>query len=269
MTRFGIIGTGSLGTSLLRAAATHAPEMGLFAASRDPSQMEKLRREIPGLVAAAPEDLANAADLVVLCVPADAYLPLCGRIAPHLGSHTIVVSVANTVPLATIAERVRVPVVKVIPTLAHVVGRGVSLLVAGPGAEHEHVDVVRRVFARFSVPILIDGRDDRVASNVAGSALALFAALCDAFVSANAARAETLNRPLLDAMMAETAGAVAALAKAGYGWGDIVHATATPGGMTQAALDVLASHFPRIANDMVAATFARQAEIQNRKQATP
>ena len=74
------------------------------------------------------------------------------------------------------------PVVKVIPTLAHVVGRGVSLLVAGPGAKPEHVDAVRRVFARFSMPMLIDGRDDRVASNVAGSALALFAALCDAFV---------------------------------------------------------------------------------------
>ena len=161
----------------------------MFAASRDPSQTEKLRREIPGLVAATPEDLARAADLVVLCVQPDAYLPLCDRIAPHLGSHAIVISVTNTVPLASIAERVRVPVVKVIPTLAHVVGRGVSLLVAGPGAEPEHVEAVRRVFARFSVPMLIDGRDDRVASNVAGSALALFAALCDAFVSANAARA--------------------------------------------------------------------------------
>jgi pyrroline-5-carboxylate reductase len=169
--------------------------------------------------------------------------------------------------LASIAERVRVPVVKVIPTLAHVVGRGVSLLVAGPGAEPEHVDAVRRVFARFSVPMLIDGRDDRIASNVTGSVLALFAALCDTFVSANAARAESLGRPMLDAMMAETVAAVAALAKAGYGWSDIVHATASPGGMTQAALDVLTSHFPQIANDMVAATFARQAELHNCKQA--
>jgi pyrroline-5-carboxylate reductase len=268
MTRFGIIGTGSLGTSLLRAAATHAPEIGLFAANRDPSQMEKLRCEIPGLLAATPEDLAKAADLVVLCVSPDAYLALCDRIAPHLGS-TIVISVTNTIPLASIAERVRVPVVKVIPTLAHVVGRGVSLLVAGPGAKPEDVEAVRRVFARFSVPIMIDARNDRVASNVAGSALALFAALCDAFVSANAARTETLARPVLDAMMAETVGAIAALANAGYGWGDIVRATATPGGMTQAALDVLASQFPQIANDMVAATFARQAEFLNRKQAIP
>jgi pyrroline-5-carboxylate reductase len=62
---------------------------------------------------------------------------------------------------------------------------------------------------------------------------------------------------------------VAALASAGYDWRDIVHATATPGGMTEAALDVLTSRFPQIAEDMVAATFARQAEIQIGKQASP
>src|SRR5262249_45361995 len=150
-------------------SATHAPDIRLLAASRRASQLEKLRCEIPGLVGATLEQLAQRADLVVLCVPPDAYLSLCDRIAPHLGSRAIVISVANSVSLATIAERVRRPVVKVIPTLAHVVGRGVALVVAGPGAEVEHVDAVRGVFARFSVPMLIDARDDRVASNVAGS----------------------------------------------------------------------------------------------------
>ena len=176
-------------------------------------------------------------------------------------------SVNNTVPLATIAEHAHKPVVKAIPTIAHLVGRGVSLLVAAPGALPEHIEAVRAVFAHFSLPIVIDGRDDRVASNVAGSALALFAALCDTFVSANAARAATLDRATLDAMMAETAGPVAALVKAGYSWSDIVRATATPGGMTHAALDVLTSRFPQIADDMVEATFARQAAIQNRQEA--
>ena len=166
MTRLGIIGTGRLGTTLLRAAAVHAPEIELLASSRDPARIAALRREIPALAAATPEDLARSADLVVLCVPADAYLPIAERIAGHLGPMAIVVSVANTVSLAAIAARVRAPVVKVIPTLAHVVGRGVALLVAGPGAQPAHVESVRRVFARFSVPVQIDGRDDRVASNM-------------------------------------------------------------------------------------------------------
>ena len=269
MTRLGIIGTGRLGATLLRAAAIHAPTIGLAAASRDPARVAALQREIPRLAAASPEDLARACDLVVLCVPNDACLPLAERIAGHLGQGAIVISVSNTVPLAAIAERVRVPVVKVIPTLAHVVGRGVALLVAGPGAGPAHVEAVRGVFAHFSLPLLIDERDARVASNVGGSALALFAALCDMFVAANAARAQTLERATLDAMMAETAAAVAALAQAGHGWNDIVGATATPGGMTHAALQILASGFPRIAEDMVEATFATQAALAKRAGGAP
>jgi competence protein ComER len=264
MTRLGIIGTGRLGATLLRAAATHAPDIELTVASRDPARGQALQREIPSLRCASPEDLARAVDLVVLCVPPEIYPTLCERIGPHLGAGAIVVSVANTVPMDVIAERVRVPVVKVIPTLAHVVGRGVSLLVAGPGALARHVDTVREVFARFSLPVSIDERDDRVASNVAGSAIALFARLCDSFVSANAARAQTLERATLDAMMAETAAAIAALAQAGHRWDDIVHATATPGGMTHAALDVLSSRFPQIAEEMVEATFTTQAAIRKR-----
>jgi pyrroline-5-carboxylate reductase len=65
-------------------------------------------------------------------------------------------------------------------------------------------------------------------------------------------------------MMAETAAAIAALAQAGHRWDDIVHATATPGGMTHAALDVLSSRFPQIAEEMVEATFTTQAAIRKR-----
>lgn len=265
MTRLGIIGAGRLGATLLRAAAIHAPAFALTASNRDPARVAALQREIPRLVAAAsPEDLARNSDLVVLCVSQEACLPVAERIAGHLGSGAIVISVSNTVTLAAIAERVRVPVVKVIPTLAHVVGRGVALVVAGPGAEPAHVEAVRGAFAHFSLPLLIDERDARVASNVGGSALALFAALCDMFVAANATHAQSIERATLDAMMAETAAAVAALAQAGYGWADIVGATATPGGMTHAALDILNSGFPRIAEDMVEATFAMQAALAKR-----
>jgi pyrroline-5-carboxylate reductase len=262
MTRLGIIGTGSLGTALLRAAATHAPDIALIVSSRDPSRVETLRREIPALTAAAPEELAKTADLVLLCVPPAVYLGLLERIAGHFGPSAILVSVTNSVSLEAIASRVSVPVVKAIPTLAHVVGRGNALLCAGPRALPEHVEAVKRVFARFSRPVTIDPRDDRVASNVAGSALALFAAMCGAFVDANAQRARTLDVTALNVMMAETLAAIASLAQAGHTWNDIVRTTATPGGMTEAALDRLMSRFPQIANEMVTATFDRQTQIQ-------
>jgi pyrroline-5-carboxylate reductase len=123
---------------------------------------------------------------------------------------------------------------------------------------------VATVFAGFSRPIVIDASDDRVASNISGSALALFAALADSFVTANVSRATKLDRRALDGIMAETLGGIAALVEAGYSWNEIVRTTATRGGMTEAALNVMMSRFPQIANAMVDVTFAKQAEIQSR-----
>jgi pyrroline-5-carboxylate reductase len=264
MTQLGIIGTGSLGTALLRAASKFAPEIFLVASSREPSRIETLRHEIPALKAATPEKLASECDLVLLCVSPEAYLPLVDRIAGHLKPRTILVSVTNSVSLETIGRRVAVPVVKIIPTMAHIVGRGNVLLIAGPLARSEHMGSVAAVFARFSKPIVIDPSDDRAASNISGSALALFAALADSFVTANASRATKLDRRALDGMMTETLGAIATLMEAGYSWSEIVRTTATRGGMTEAALNVMMSQFPEIASGMVDVTFAKQAEIQSR-----
>jgi competence protein ComER len=261
----GIIGTGSLGTALLRAAARFAPDLTLIASSRDPARIDALRREIPALRGDAPENLARASDLILLCVPPEAYLPVIDRVAGYLRPQTVLVSVTNSVSLETIAERVAVPVVKVIPTMAHVVGRGNALLIPGPRADTDHVQAIRRVFARFSKPTVINPADDRVASNISGSALALFAALAESFVAANLPRAKTITRDELNHMMAETLGAIAALVQAGYDWSEIVRTTATRGGMTEAALNLMMSQFPQIAGAMVATTFARQAELQSRE----
>jgi competence protein ComER len=120
---------------------------------------------------------------------------------------------------------------------------------------------LHRFFSAFSRPILIDDRDSRVASNVAGSALALIASFCEAFVEANAARAVTLDRAELTAMMAETLGAVSALVQHGYGFAEIVRDTATPGGATEAALGAAST---LSASDIVEATFRWQATMQDR-----
>src|SRR4051812_14837952 len=185
MTHLGIIGTGSLGSALLRAASRFAPDLVLIASSRDPSRIELLRREIPALKGATSEDLARASDLVLLCVPPEAYLPVIGGIAGCLRPQTVLLSVTNLVALEANAEGVAVPVVKLVPTMAHVVGRGNALLIAGPRAGADHIEAIRQVFARFSKPTVIDPADDRVASNISGSALALFAALAESFVAAN------------------------------------------------------------------------------------
>lgn len=260
--RVGIIGAGRIGSLLARATARYAPSVLLSVASRNRARCATLQRDVPTLTIAEPEDLAAHVDIVILAVPPDAYLDLLGSLAPRLAADCVLVSLTNGIALERLAALVANPIVKAIPTMAHLVGRGASLVMAGPHAEARHVDRVVGFFSAFSRPLVIDDRDARVASNAAGCFLALAAAFTDAFVEANAKRTITLDRPNLDAMAAEALGAVADLAAAGHRFSEIAAATATPGGPTEAALDALLRSVAPLAGEIVEATFRRQAEQQ-------
>ena len=257
--KVGIVGTGRLGSMLLRTAARSAQETLLYAAGRNRGQLAAMRRAIPSLTVAEIDSVACAAELLILCVPPDAYGALLRQCSGCLLESSIVVSVTNGVPLEAIGDLVPNPVVKVIPTMAHTVGRGIALVTPGPRAEPSHIDVVRRFFGSFSKPILIEDRDSRVASNVAGSWLALLAAICAIFVRSNETRAFALSRGALEEMMSESIGAVSDLLASGFSYDDIVQGTATPGGTTEAALQILQERFPMLATAMVEETFRRQA----------
>lgn len=254
----GVIGTGRIGSILLRAVTRHAPDVRLLLAGRNEAAVAALAREMPGLTPLRARVLASEADLVLLAVPPQAYLQLATDIAPHLRADAVLVSLTNGVALSALGACVSCPIVKVIPTMALIAGRGVSLVSTGPHAEPSHVERVRCFFGRISRPLLIDDRDSRVASNVAGSALAIVAAFCRAFVAANAERAVALDEAALTAAMAETLGALSTLVEEGHSFEEIVEATATPGGVTAAALEVLA-RWP--VPDMVETTFVRQAAM--------
>ncbi len=260
-----VMGTGRLAGTLSR-ASLRAPSLDEVAVmGRDPAARDRLVAANPGLGAGDP-DFASRADLVVLAVAPQAYREVVEAIAPHLPRSAILVSVTNGVSLEEMGGWTSNPVVKVIPTIAQTVGRGATLVVPGPRATPADVASVTAWLGRFSLPVEIREIDSRVASNVAGSAVAILACFARAFLAANAKRAHAVGQASLDAMMAETLIAVGELARAGISFDEIVASTATPGGVTEAALQPLAGTIETVCRAMVEASFERQAELQAEKQ---
>lgn len=259
--RIGLVGTGRIAAVLAAASAPHGETLVW---GRNGAACEALVARAPGLRAASLEELAQA-DLVVLAISPDAYRDMLRKLAPLLAPGSVVVSVTNGVSLADIGALVANPVVKAIPTVAQTVSRGVTLIVRGPRASDGDVERVRRWLAAFSAPALVDAVDIRVASNAAGSAVALMAEFAAAFARANAERATGLSRIEIERMLAETLGAIGALAHAGLSLEEMVATTATPGGVTEAALDVLRASAGELCARMVEASFVRQAELQDSK----
>lgn len=91
-----VLGPGLLGGSILLAAHARQPDVRLAAWSWQPAELAAL--DALGLPVRATGDLAAAvadADLVVLCVPPAAIVPLGERVAPHLPLGAVVTDVGS------------------------------------------------------------------------------------------------------------------------------------------------------------------------------
>ncbi|CAH1663693.1 NADP oxidoreductase [Hyphomicrobiales bacterium] len=256
-----IAGTGRLAKVLAEAGVRTSAAGTIAVVGRNSAARDALLAAVPGLQAGEPE-WASRADLLVLAVSPHAYREVLTAFTPHLAPSTIVVSVTNGVALETIGRWTANPVVKAIPTIAQAVGRGAVPVVAGPAAKSSDVALVKDWFVRFGLPADVTEADIRVASNVAGSAIAIFALFARAFVSTNAVRANDVSRSSLDTMIAESLVATGELLRRGYDYEAIISSTATPLGVTEAVIDPLARIAPALCERMIEAGIRRQSELQ-------
>lgn len=259
-----VIGTGRIGSVL--AQAWSRAGLDVIISGRNLAAADALASCHAGVrCLPLPEALAECR-VMVLAIPPAAYLPLLQAWADRLAPECIVVSLTNGVTLEAIGKATRNPLVKLVPTLAQTVQRGAMPVIAGPHAALADVEAIMALAALIGRPVLVQDEDARVASNVAGSALAIMSRLGEAFVASNADRAIHLGEADLMAMMAETFGAISDLVSRGHALSDIIAATATPEGVTHAQLAVLDADVHALAERIVAASFARQTSLQSDSQ---
>jgi pyrroline-5-carboxylate reductase len=112
--------------------------------------------------------------------------------------------------------------------------------------------------------VIAQDSDCRALSNLAGSGLAIAAEFARLCVSANEGALSFVGREMLDAIMAETFSAVAALHAGGRSFEAIITETAVPGGMTEAAITMLRNDGRIVIEAMMQETFRRQAFLRTR-----
>jgi competence protein ComER len=261
----GIIGTGAVGSMLVRAHSRFGSQerFRIEAWNRSPERLEALRSAVPGLGSgAAVEAIAERASMLVLCLPAGPYLQMAAALAPAMRPGAVFVCVSSAVDLGLLSQVVARPIVRMVPSLAHVEGRGVSLLVPGPMATPDHVDLVRSFMEPMSLPMEVTEADARIATNVTGCGPAIFACFAEVLAETAARSATGLSRDTLEQMSAETLAGVAALLDASWRLPEITREVATGGGTTEAAVAVLRTRLPEVLEEMHQATFTRQAMLR-------
>lgn len=266
----GLIGMGAMGRMLVNAhfAFGNRDAYDLTIASRDTSVLDALRSDHEALRVDPPSQLAERAEMVFVCVPPFPYLDVVSEIAHHLTADKIFVCISNGVPIDELGALMEAPVVKIIPSMAHCIGRGVSLVTPGPRAEENHVRAVEAFIRPFAMPYRVTPQDMRLASNITGCGPAVMAHFVNILVNESAERTTDASRADLFRLAGETFFATAQLIENGMTPQEIADEAATGGGTTEMALQTLTEPLQQAISAMIAATQAREDSIRARSSGT-
>jgi pyrroline-5-carboxylate reductase len=209
-----------------------------------------------------PDDAAiGEARTVLLCVKPQLWKEAAAQVAPRLAADAVIVSVAAGVRSADIAHAFGGrAVARVMPTTAAAIGRGAASVYADTPA------ALARAHALFEpLGVVVELSDEgqmHAATGVSGSAPAYLYAFIEALEGAGAA-AGLAPKDAARLARSTIAGAAALLAQTGEEPADLRRQVTSPGGTTEAALNVLLgpTGFPTLLREAVGQAVRRSKEL--------
>lgn len=257
-----MLGAGRLGGALIEGWRM----AGVFPATsliiREPYPNDAVHAAVAAGARLNPDDATlSEAKTVLLAVKPQTWREAAAQIAPHLAPDAVIVSVAAGVKSADISQAFEGRrVARVMPTTASAIGQGTtSIYGADPEAR-------ARAHALFGpVGTVVDLEDEEqlhAATGVSGSAPAYLYAFIEALEAAGAA-AGLAPADASRLARATVTGAAALLARGNDEPAELRKQVTSPGGTTQAALDVLMGEagFGPLLEKAVAAATARSKEL--------
>lgn len=266
MTRYGFIGTGSMGGMLIRQfirTGVAAPG-DITACSRTGASARALATETGITVKDSNLEVAGNADVVFICVrPLDVHDVLVG-IHDVLSKNTLLVSIASCVTLADLSawSGPDVRCARIIPSVTAEEHSGISLVTWGSSVTPADKELVFSLFSAIGTPVEIEERHIEVYSDLTSCAPALFAAMMQEYAAA-AVRKEGVPPALAEFLVRHAMiGTAWLLTGKETGFGDIIGRVATKGGITEEGVSVLRKRLPGVYDELLDATLAKHELVR-------
>jgi pyrroline-5-carboxylate reductase len=257
-----IIGVGRMGGALIAGWRVAGSVALTDLMLRDPHPgAEALAAEAAGARLNMPDAELSRAQTVILAVKPQLWRGAAAAIAPYLATDAAIISIMAGVGAVDLSAALgQRPVARVMPTTAAAIRKGAFSVFA------QREDLRERVRALFApLGVVVDLADEgamHVATGASGSAPAYLYAFIEALESA--AEANGLSPDSARRLARSTiTGAAALLDQSGEDPAELRRQVTSPGGTTQAALEVLMgdSGFPDLLTRAVAAAARRSREL--------
>ncbi|MEH7093791.1 late competence protein ComER [Neobacillus vireti] len=259
----GIIGTGNMGRVLVEALidGKAASPSSLMITNRTKSKAMLLKDKYKDLlIGANPEEVAAQSDLIFICIKPLDIRKMLDQINPHLSPDKCLVSITSPVSTRQIENRVSCSTVRVIPSITNRALAGVSLVTYGENCSDHWKMKLEKLISKISVPVCIDERITRVASDIVSCGPAFFSYLLQNFIKA-AVKETEIDTETATVFASEMIVGLGELIKQGhYTLPSLQEKVCVKGGITGEGIKVLDSELGPVFEHVFQATHAKFKE---------
>ncbi|MEE9381480.1 MAG: pyrroline-5-carboxylate reductase [Hyphomonadaceae bacterium] len=256
-----LIGAGNMGAALVGGWLKASDALTLTLV--DPGPSERVTEWVDaGKVSLNPEP--SLADILVIAVKPQIFGEVADSLQHWIGPDTLVLSVMAGIQIDMLQKRLGTErVIRAIPNTPGLIGQGVTLLAAPKNANDADIAMARQLLEPLGV---VEGpmEESRLSAGMAISACSPAYVFLLAEAMAAAGEAEGLD-PELAGRIARQAiqGSAALMASSDETFKELRRAVTSPGGTTQAALDVLMDEngIPSLMRKAVKAAILRDREL--------
>jgi len=259
----GIIGTGNMGRMLVEALieGKAISPASMIITNRTKSKALLLKdkyREIK--VKTTPREVALESDLVFVCVKPLDVNKILDEILPHLSPEKCLISITSPISTSQIEKKVPCSVVRVIPSITNRALSGVSLITFGENCSELWKTKIKELITKIAVPVHIDERITRAASDIVSCGPAFFSYLLQSFIKA-AVKETEIDEKKATIMASEMIVGLGELLKQGhYTLATLQEKVCVKGGITGEGIKVLDKELGDVFEHIFQATQAKFKE---------
>jgi competence protein ComER len=262
MTRYGFIGTGSMGSMLVKQfiATGKISPAEISASSKTGISAQALAGRTGITVAPSNRAVAENADALFICVKPLVVRSVIAEVRTVLRPGTLLISIAGCVTLADLHQWAgdAVRCVRVIPSVTAEQGAGVSLVAWGKDISPEDRVLVLGLLNAIGTAVETDEKDFDPYTDLTSCGPALIASLVQEFAQA-AVRTGAVRPEMAQFLAKETLiGTAKILDAEKMPFDEVISRVATKGGTTEEGVKVLRSRLPAVMDEMLRAMDAKR-----------
>lgn len=240
--RLGFVGFGHMGQILCASweRARLLPRSQILFHRRDPTKAKQNEQEF-GITATSLKNLSESSEILLLCVRPNQMEGILKDLSNLHPKEKMYISVAAGVSIGFLQKYLgeSAQIVRVMPNIASSAGAGMSLLSFSPHASKEFKSFATLLFGSVGQTAEIEERLMDIGCGMAGSGPAFVLELIEAMAKAGEEEGLPYSQAL--SIAAQTFLGAAELVRAGALPRELLLSIATPGGTTQAGLNLLRS----------------------------